>query len=173
MITIRNKAYEPLATQVPSLEVIRLNIKLDSSMIKVRKTGTFRKDGEQVRLEEAAIVVAGGRGLGGPAPFEDLKKLGRALGAAVGASRAATDAGWVDHSLQIGLTGKTIAPNLYITWGISGASQHMAGCSGAKCIVAINKDPDANIFKEASFGIIGNWDEVLPSFAEAVDKLAK
>ena len=99
--------------------------------------------------------------------------LAKLLGGAVGASRAVCDAGWLDHSYQIGLTGKTITPGLYITVGISGASQHMAGCSGAKSLVAINRDSDANIFKEAAFGVVGDWKNVLPSFIETVRELVK
>jgi electron transfer flavoprotein alpha subunit len=93
------------------------------------------------------------------------------LGAAIGASRAAVDAGWVPGNWQIGLTGKTITPELYITVGISGASQHMAGCSHAKVIVAINKDRDANIFREARYGVVGDWQTVIPAFMEAVREL--
>ena len=91
----------------------------------------------------------------------------------MGASRAACDAGWLDHSYQVGLTGKTVTPNLYIAVGISGASQHMAGCSGAKNIVAINKDENANIFKEARYGVVGDWKGVLSSFIETVRELTK
>ena len=115
--------------------------------------------------------MAGGRGLGGPEPFELLGQLADVLGGAMGASRAACDAGWIDHSYQVGLTGRTIAPNVYITVGISGASQHMAGCSGARHIVAINKDREANIFKDASYGVVGDWQAVIPSFMETVRDL--
>ena len=90
---------------------------------------------------------------------------------AVGASRAVCDAGWADHNLQIGLTGATITPDLYIAVGISGASQHMAGCSGAKIIVAINKDRQANIFKDSQYGVVGNWQDILPSFTETIREL--
>ena len=100
--------------------------------------------------------------------MEDLAKV---FNGAVGASRAVCDAGWLDHSYQIGLTGKTVTPDVYITVGISGASQHMAGCSSSKNIVAINKDGDANIFKEASFGVVGDWEKVLPAFTETAREL--
>jgi len=102
--------------------------------------------------------------------LEDLAKL---LGGAVGASRAAVDSGWVPPAYQVGLTGKTITPDLYITIAISGASQHMAGCSGAKVIVAINKDPEANIFKEARYGVVGDWEKVLPALTETVRELTQ
>ena len=100
-----------------------------------------------------------------------LEELARLLGGAVGASRAACDAGWVNHNYQVGLTGRTISPNAYLTVGISGASQHMAGCSGSRNIIAINKDREANIFKEARFGVVGDWNAILPSFLETVREL--
>lgn len=124
-----------------------------------------------VPLESADIVVAGGRGLGGPEPFEELGSLCDILGAALGASRAACDAGWIDHSHQVGLTGKKISPKTYITVGISGASQHMAGCSSARNIVAINRDASSNIFSHARFGVVGDWAQVLPAFIAACAEL--
>ena len=144
---------------------------LDDSAIKARLIETVSQESEGVRLEDAGIVVSGGRGLGGPEPFEQLQALSDLLGGALGASRAACDAGWIDHSHQVGLTGKTITPDLYITIGISGASQHMAGCSASKNIVAINRDEDANIFKSATYGVVGDWNKVLPSFIETLREL--
>ena len=111
--------------------------------------------------------------MGGPEPFTELEQLAKLLGGAVGASRAAVDSGWVPASYQVGLTGKTITPELYITVAISGASQHMAGCSGAKVIVAINKDAEANILKEARYAVVGDWQQVIPAFAEAVRELTQ
>ena len=127
--------------------------------------------GEGVRLENARVVVSGGRGLGGPEPFDSLRELANMLGGAVGASRAACDAGWVPSGYQVGLTGKTVTPDLYIAVGISGASQHMAGCSNSRTLVAINKDAGANIFKEARFGVAGDWQKVLPAFMEQLHEL--
>ena len=144
---------------------------LDDSAIKARLIETVSQESEGVRLEDAGIVVAGGRGLGGPEPFEELQTLSDLLDGALGASRAACDAGWIDHSHQVGLTGKTITPDLYITIGISGASQHMAGCSASKNIVAINRDEDANIFKSATYGVVGDWNKVLPAFIETLREL--
>ena len=172
MVVLRAKAYEPLeADESRSGEVVVINPGLDASIVKARLVETVTQESEGVRLEDAGIVIGGGRGLGGPEPFDQLEDLAKLLGGAVGASRAVCDAGWLDHSYQVGLTGKTITPDLYITVGISGASQHMAGCSASKNIVAINRDADANIFKSASFGVVGDWKNVLPSFIETVREL--
>lgn len=172
MVVLRAKAYEPLeADAARSGEVMVLQTNLDPSVVKARLVETVTQEAEGVRLEDAGIVVGGGRGLGGPEPFDMLEDLAKLLGGAVGASRAVCDAGWLDHSYQVGLTGKTITPDLYITVGISGASQHMAGCSASKHIVAINRDADANIFKSSSFGVVGDWKSVLPSFIETVREL--
>lgn len=174
IVVVRGKVYPPLAPDPARKgEIVRFEPKLDPSAVKARTVEFVRREAAGVRLEDAAVVVSGGRGLGGPEPFGMLKELAGLLDGAVGASRAACDAGWIDHSYQVGLTGKTITPNVYITVGISGASQHMAGCSGAKNIVAINKDANANIFKEARYGVVGDWKKVLPSFIEAVRELVK
>ena len=169
---VRLKAFEPLEPDpARDGEVVKIEPKLDASVVRSRLVETVRSESEGVRLEDAPVVVSGGRGLGGPEPFEVLEELAQVLGGAVGASRAVCDAGWLDHGYQVGLTGKTITPDLYITVGISGASQHMAGCSGAKHIVAVNRDADANIFKSASFGVVGDWSKVVPSFLETVREL--
>jgi electron transfer flavoprotein alpha subunit len=169
---LRPKAYAPLAPD-PSRqgEMTPVSVTLDASMAKVTVVRQELTDTPGIKLEEARIVVAGGRGLGGPAPFTELQELAGMLDAGIGASRAAVDAGWVPANWQVGLTGKTITPELYITVGISGASQHMAGCSHAKVIVAINKDREANIFREARYGVVGDWQVVLPAFMETVRSL--
>jgi electron transfer flavoprotein alpha subunit len=123
------------------------------------------------KLKDAKIVVSGGRGLGGAENWQYVEELAQVLGAAVGASRAVTDAGWVSPSHQVGLTGATVAPDLYIAIGISGAVQHIAGISGARNVVAINRDADANIFKYARFGVLGDWKAILPAFTQRLKEL--
>jgi len=125
------------------------------------------------RLETAAVVVAGGRGLNGPEGFKEARELADVLGGAVGASRVACDLEWCPASYQIGLSGRTVAPELYLALGISGASQHMAGCGGAKTIVAINNDPTAQIFKSSRFGIVGDCQEILPPLIDELRKLKR
>jgi electron transfer flavoprotein alpha subunit len=123
------------------------------------------------RLKDAKVIVSGGRGLGGPENWKYVEELAQVLGGAVGATRAVTDAGWVPPSLQVGLTGATVAPDLYITIGISGAVQHIAGISGARNVVAINRDADANIFKYARFGVVGDWKQIVPAFTQRLKEL--
>ncbi len=171
-VTLRAKAVEALEPDGSRLgEIVALDAPIDESAVRVRVVEVKRQEAEGIRLEDASVVVSGGRGFGGPEPFEQLEELAKVLGGAVGASRAVCDAGWLDHSYQVGLTGKTVTPDLYIAVAISGASQHMAGCSGSKNIVSINKDKDSNIFKESRFGVVGSWEEVLPAFIEMVKEL--
>ena len=172
VVIMRLKAFEAAAPDSSrNGEVVEFEISLDESDIKSKLVETVKEESEGVRLEDAAVIIGMGRGLGGPEPFSQLEELAKVFNGAVGASRAVCDAGWLDHSYQIGLTGKTVTPDVYITVGISGASQHMAGCSSSKNIVAINKDGDANIFKEASFGVVGDWEKVLPAFTATAREL--
>ncbi len=173
-VVLRGKVYgEPVPDTSRTGEIVPIELELDPSVVRIRRVETVRSESRGMRLEDASVVVTGGRGLGGPEGFEILEELAGLLGGAVGASRPACDAGWVDHGYQVGLTGKTVTPDLYIAVGVSGASQHMAGCSGAKNIVAINRDAEANMFREAAYGVAGDWQKVLPAFIEAVRDLVK
>ena len=152
-------------------EVISLPAGVDPSQVRARVVQKVKEEVRGIKLEEAPIVVSGGRGIGGPEGFKELDDLAKLLKGAVGASRPACDSAWIPDTSQVGLTGKVVTPDLYIAVAISGSSQHMAGCSGAKVIVAINKDPEANIFKEARFGVVGDWKKVLPAFKQKVKEL--
>jgi electron transfer flavoprotein alpha subunit len=143
----------------------------DASGVRAKVIDRKEATAAGVRLEDADVVVSGGRGLGGPEGFEGIEELAKLLGGAVGASRAVADLGWRPVAEQVGLTGKVVSPTLYIAVAISGASQHMAGCSGSKNIVAINKDADANIFKASRFGVVGDFKTVMPALVEAIKKV--
>jgi electron transfer flavoprotein alpha subunit len=167
--TIRAKSFDPIEPRAgASGETVALPALADSRTTIV---GRELAEAAGLQITEAPIVVSGGRGLGGPEGFELVEALAAAFGsnrAAVGASRAACDLGWYPVSQQVGLTGKVVTPDLYVAIAISGASQHMAGCSGSKMIIAINRDPEANIFQNAKYGIVGDYKAVLPPLIEAV-----
>lgn len=151
-------------------EIVKDDYVFPAENIRVKLLEVIHEEGEKVDLEGAEIIVSGGRGVGGPEGFEPVRNLAHALGAVVGSSRAAVDAGWIPHSHQVGQTGKTVGPKLYVACGISGAIQHLAGMSGSDTIVCINKDADAPIFSVADFGVVGNLFEVLPVLTDLVKK---
>lgn len=172
--TIRAKAFSGLERNDSKKgEVIAIQAGLSPAAIRTKLINRVKAETTGVKLEDARIIVSGGRGMGGPDNFKLLQELAKVLGAAVGASRPPCDNGWVPATMQVGLTGKIVTPEIYIAIGISGASQHMAGCSGAKHIIAINKDQDANIFREAQFGVVGDLKQILPAFTDKVKELVK
>lgn len=167
MATIRPKTMPPLERDDSRQgNVVSLDADIESSAVKAKVIETVQEEIVGVRLEDAQIVVTGGRGIGSVEGFEILRELSQILGGAVGATRAACDEGLAPAQIQVGQTGKIVSPNLYIAVALSGAVQHLAGCSGSKHIVAINTDPEAYIFKVAEFGIVGNYREVLPPLIE-------
>lgn len=169
--TVRPGVFKKREEAEPKAEVIREDIHVEADKIRTQILEILSDMGdEKVDLENAEIIISGGRGVGGPDGFEPIRAMAKVLGATVGSSRAAVDAGWISHAHQVGQTGKTVAPKLYVACGISGAIQHQAGMSGADCIVAINKDPDAPIFDIANYGIVGDLFEVLPILTEEISK---
>lgn len=174
MGTVRPNVFKkPEADPNAAGEVIDMHVDLTEADFLTKFVELIKVGGNGIKIEEADIIVAGGRGMNGNEAFTGmLKELADVLGGAVGASRAAVDAGWIDALHQVGQTGKTVGPKIYIAAGISGAIQHLAGMSGSDCVIAINKDEDAPIFKVADYGIVGDAFEIVPKLTAAI-KAAK
>jgi electron transfer flavoprotein alpha subunit len=170
--TVRKKAMTPLERdETRRGEIVEVAFEIDPSLIRTKILGREVEPPKGIDLESARVVVSGGRGIGSAEGFARLEELAEALKAAVGATRPPCNSEWVRESMQVGLTGKIVAPDLYIAVGISGAIQHLSGCLGAKTIVAINKDPEANIFRVANYGIVSDWQAAVPILTNEIIKL--
>jgi len=169
--TLRPRAFPAAEASGASAEIAKIDVPADLASRTTVVESVKEPPSSGPRLKDAKTVVSGGRGLGGPENWPVVEELAGALGAAIGATRAVTDAGWVPPTHQVGLTGTTISPDLYVTVGVSGAVQHIAGCSGSRNIVAINRDPDANIFRHARFGVVGDYQKVVPALTKRIKEL--
>lgn len=165
--TLRSKAVEPAKKEAArSGDVVKLQIEMDPAVVRSKTVEKVREDATGPKLEDAEVVISGGRGLGRKENFDLLEELAKLWGGVVGGSRVAVDNQWLPSSRQVGLTGTMVSPRLYVAVGISGATQHMAGCAGSQYILAINTDPDAPIFQRAHFGVVGDFKQVLPRIIE-------
>ncbi len=171
VVWIRARAFEPAAERSDSVQTEILDVEISDGIAATQVTGRQEESRTGVRLEDAPVIVSGGRGLGGPEPFEELKKLAGVMKAEVAASRAACDAGWVPPGLQVGQTGKKVAPELYLAIAISGASQHLMGITDARVIAAINTDAEAPIFRHCQFGLVDDWKNVVGPLTERIASL--
>jgi len=174
MATMRSRVQEPAERRNEvCAEIIALDVNIDPSAITMESIKRILEKDEGPRLAHAEIIVSGGRGIGGAEGFRLLSELCTVLHAALGASRPPCDLGWVHPKAQVGQTGEKVGPSVYVAVGISGATQHIAGMSGSKTVVAINKDPQAAIFRAADYGVVGKYEEVVPAFKEALSHILK
>jgi electron transfer flavoprotein alpha subunit len=172
LATLRPNVFPLVETSGGRGEVIKKNVSLPEEFLKGKVGEILKEESAAIDVTEAEVVISGGRGMKGPENFELLRELSALIPrSAVGASRSAVDSGWIGHPHQVGQTGKTVSPNLYLAFGVSGAIQHLAGMSSSKFIVAVNKDPDAPIFKVADYGIVGDLFQVIPSLKEELKKV--
>ncbi len=170
LATVRPGAGDPAAPDASrSGETVSVEVEAPSARLSLGEK--VLEEGEDIRLEEAKVIVSGGRGLGGAEGFEQLRELARLLGGAVGASRPPVDAGWWPSTQQVGITGKIVSPEVYVAVAISGSSQHLSGMSDSRVIVAINKDPEAYIFKVSDYGVVGEWQQVLPGLSSRIKEI--
>lgn len=170
--TLRPNVFPLMEPQDSAGETVKKEVDIAEDRVKEHLEETLRQEGSELDVTEAEIIISGGRGMKAPENFDLIRELAQILPhSAVGASRSAVDSGWIDHQHQVGQTGKTVSPNLYIAIGISGAIQHLAGMSSSKKIVAINKDPEAPIFKVADFGVVGDLFQVIPPLKEELKKV--
>lgn len=170
--TVRPKSMSPLEPDTARQgEIIQFDPTTDLAAVRTKVIQKVKAEVTGIKLEDAEVVVTGGRGIGGAEGFQQLEELANLLKGAVGSSRPPVDDGWVPEAMQVGLTGKIVAPNLYLAVALSGSSQHMSGCSGSKNIVAINKDSEANIVKLSRYAVIGDWKKVIPALTTKVKEL--
>ena len=171
--TVHMKAYDvPEPSAGLNGEVIEVTVDIDANNLRSKFVNHSEAVSEGIKIEDAKIIICGGRGMGGKEEFDTLYDLTEVIAeSAVAATRAAADSEFCGQDLMIGITGKVVSPEVYFAIALSGASQHMAGCSGSKNIIAINKDPEANIFKESKYGVIGDYKDVVPAFLDELKKL--
>jgi len=175
VVWLRAPAFEPATENGQPAERKSVEVKLSADALEIAQRTKIKERSQassgEVRLEDSQVIVSGGRGLGGPEPFNDLRQLAETMKAQVGASRAACDSGWVDHGLQIGQTGKKVAPELYLAVAISGASQHIMGIADAKVVAAINTDEEAPIFAHCAFGIVEDYRNVIEPLRQKIQAM--
>jgi electron transfer flavoprotein alpha subunit len=172
MATVRMRTSDPAEKNTSREgEIIKHSFTPQQKDVRTKIVSRVRDESEALKLSDAPVVIAGGRGMGGPHGFAQLQECARVLGGALGASRPPCDLGWISSSSQVGFTGHVVAPRLYMAVGISGAMQHISGISESKNIVAVNNDPNAGIFNFADYGVVGDYREVLPAFAGKLEDL--